>query len=85
MSTVVADYNNKNIKFYRNGIQFGSTIYVVGGMFYPIANVSKSIGSYFNQSDYLNGFIDDVRIYNRALSALEISQIYNATKSKYGY
>lgn len=29
---------------------------------------------------YFNGLIDDVRIYNRALSAEEIQAIYNATK-----
>jgi hypothetical protein len=31
----------------------------------------------FNQN-YLNGTLDDVRIYNRALSATEIKQLYNA-------
>lgn len=30
--------------------------------------------------NYINGSIDDVRLYNRALSAAEISAIYNATK-----
>ncbi len=30
--------------------------------------------------DYFNGLIDDVRVYNRALSAAEIMAIYNATK-----
>ena len=34
------------------------------------------------QSDisWYQGFIDDVRIYNRALSAAEIKAIYEATK-----
>ena len=27
--------------------------------------------------DYANGLIDDVRIYNRALSATEVKQLYN--------
>ena len=30
-----------------------------------------------------NGYIDDIRIYNRALSAAEISQIYHQTKGKH--
>ncbi|MCX6702489.1 MAG: prepilin-type N-terminal cleavage/methylation domain-containing protein [Candidatus Wolfebacteria bacterium] len=29
---------------------------------------------------YVNGLIDDVRVYNRALSAAEVAAIYNATK-----
>jgi len=29
------------------------------------------------QSDYLNGYLDDVRIYNRALSSDEILKLYN--------
>jgi hypothetical protein len=28
--------------------------------------------------DYFNGSIDDVRIYNRALSVTEVKQLYNA-------
>jgi len=32
---------------------------------------------------YFRGYLDDFRIYNRALSADEISEIYNKTKNKY--
>ena len=31
-------------------------------------------------ANMLNGTVDDIRIYNRALSAAEISALYNATK-----
>ncbi len=34
----------------------------------------------WSSSDYFQGLIDDVRIYNRALSAAEIAAIYNAQK-----
>lgn len=34
--------------------------------------------------DYWNGNVSIVRIYNRALSATEVLQNYNATKSRYG-
>ena len=40
------------------------------------------IGSY-GSSERFNGYLDDVRIYNRALSSNEISEIYNRTKNKY--
>ena len=36
-------------------------------------------------TDWLNGFIDEARIYNRALSAEEIRERYNLTKHLYGY
>jgi len=35
-------------------------------------------------SQYLNGRISNIKIYNRALSAAEVSQNYNALKSRYG-
>ncbi|MCX6791331.1 MAG: hypothetical protein NTV62_04065, partial [Candidatus Gribaldobacteria bacterium] len=34
-------------------------------------------------SNLFNGLIDDVRIYNRALSSSEVSQMYNSTKDGY--
>ena len=45
-----------------------------------IAN-STSIGS----SDFFNGKLDKVNIYNRQLSSTEVSQLYNSTKFKFGY
>jgi hypothetical protein len=41
---------------------------------------SSYIGSRNGSGFFINGLIDDVRIYNRALSAAEIQAIYNATK-----
>ena len=47
-------------------------------------NIGAAGNSFFvgrdSQSHYFNGSIDDVRIYNRALSGTEVSAIYNATK-----
>ena len=37
-------------------------------------------GNYAESARYFDGLIDDVRIYNRALSAAEIQAIYNATR-----
>jgi hypothetical protein len=34
-------------------------------------------------SGYFHGKVDDVAIYNRALSEAEITQLYNQTVSKY--
>ena len=38
------------------------------------------IGEYNSNTYIANGYIDDVRIYNRALSAGEVSQLYNLGK-----
>lgn len=38
-----------------------------------------------NSTQELNGALNDIRIFNKALSTSEISAIYNATKHKYGH
>jgi len=38
------------------------------------------IGSLIGADEFFNGLIDEVRVYNRALSAAEIGALYNATK-----
>lgn len=66
-----------------------SKIYVDGGL---NASCNGSVQSYTysnlqlgvrqNSIDYFNGFIDDVRIYNRVLSATEIAAQYNSYNSQ---
>jgi len=51
---------------------------------FPSANTAKYIGAHTIATEVLtDGSLDEVRIYNRGLSAQEISQIYNQTKGKY--
>jgi peptidoglycan hydrolase-like protein with peptidoglycan-binding domain len=38
-----------------------------------------TIGAYYNNSYWFNGKIDDVRVYNRALSTSEVSELYAYT------
>lgn len=49
---------------------------------FKVDNESSYTGSIGveNGAYYFSGLIDDVRIYNRALSASEIAVIYNAEK-----
>lgn len=66
------------IKIYINGVfntsgSIGATN--IGG----ITNEFR-VGIWYAYSQIWNGLIDEVRIYNRALSAAEIAAIYNATK-----
>ena len=45
---------------------------------------NASVGRQTNGGEYWNGNIAQVSIYNRALSATEIAQNYNALKGRYG-
>jgi len=81
---IVCDYANKTLKAYRNGVQFGVTQNLTGTPVFPSTNNAKFVGSYSSGSYKLtDGSLDNIRIYNRALSAEEISEIYNKTKGKY--
>jgi hypothetical protein len=46
---------------------------------YSTVNSDLFISTGINKRDFLNATVDDVRIYNRALSASEINQIYTNT------
>ena len=74
-------YNGSSLVSYKNGDQFGSVSGSVN--FQPTTN-PVVIGRNLNNQEYLSGNISQVSIYNRALSASEIKQNYNATKSRYG-
>jgi hypothetical protein len=69
-------YDGINLKLYVNGI-LKETKPLTGTMTNYGQNVL--IGKYNNLSGYLPGIIDNVRIYNRAISATEIQILYNET------
>lgn len=50
--------------------------------------LKTSLAAQFNNISSYNGFfagtLDDIRIYNRALSSDEIAQIFNATRRRFG-
>jgi len=78
---------NGSIKIaYLNGIQAG-TQSVSGTHFqlnnFSIGNNSDNIAG-GNYSNALNGFVSSIKYYNRALSASEVKQNYNAFKGRYG-
>jgi type II secretory pathway pseudopilin PulG len=66
--------NNNNYFLYRNGFLLDTGVAPTN--FYT-ANTTYRIGYVDN---YWNGLIDEVRIYDRALSDAEIKAIYEATK-----
>jgi hypothetical protein len=78
--TVVSDYSGASTKFYRNG-ELVQTSAMTGTPVFPLTDRIKYIGAYNATASRIQlGYLDDIRIYNRALSALEIKAIYEGTK-----
>lgn len=76
--------NNNIVTFYINGILQSSTTF--SGTFSNDNTMPLEIGRDYagNSVDYFNGKIDDLRLYNRALSASEVLQLYNLPQSSGG-
>lgn len=83
---VVAVYNAtaQTLNIYNNGTLDNSTLTgtVPASMFVPANNFR--IGSRPVGDDFMKGRIDDLRMYNRALSATEVGELYNMGKSTQG-
>lgn len=72
----VYDYTNNQIKLYKNGVlkdtdTFSGYSIVPANGTAPFRIGTRDFGSYFE------GAIDDVRVYDRALSVSEINSLYN--------
>jgi hypothetical protein len=83
---LIGTYDGLNIKIYVNGVLENTvsktgniSIGPGGGLF--LGNTNGGANPY---SFYLNGNIYSTQIYNRALSADEVSQNYNALKTRFG-
>ena len=74
-------YNREQAKIYFNGVEVASSNYTEAP--YNLGN-TFTIGAYDSGGYNLNGFISNAQLYNRALSATEILQNYNATKGRFG-
>jgi hypothetical protein len=77
-SCVVTGSANPILKIYVNGVLEGSDS--VGANPVTDSTLTFNIGAYNNSTAFLSGKIDDVRIYNRALSAQEISALVNSRR-----
>ena len=82
-TNIVGTYDLANIKIYKNGVFVGQTAHT-SAISYSSSNTTLTIG----RDDpfagrYMNANYGSVLIYSRALSATEISQNYEAQKSKF--
>jgi hypothetical protein len=83
-NNVVGQYDGANWNIYVNGTLSSTSTQNQG----PLASTSPvSIGGAFIStafSRFINGKISNTMVYNRALTAAEILQNYNATRSRFG-
>lgn len=73
-------YDGTNWKQYRNGVEVGS----VAGTAIPSSTASVMIGrrAYVGAEQPFNGLVDDLNVWNRALTAAEVLTIFKDTGSK---
>jgi hypothetical protein len=80
--TYIFDYSENEVILYANG-GYKGTFTSTDDFIYNRPNDILEIGRRRNGSGEFNGFIDEVLIFNRALSADEVKSLYNATVNQY--
>ena len=81
--SLIANSSTGLVSFYINGVLDGSIAY--NGTLKQNAAATLSIGSDPGVARrYWQGNVSNAQIYNRALSATEVLQNYNATKTRFG-
>jgi hypothetical protein len=73
-------FNGTTLSLYLNGVLQGST---TGGAVTLDSIQDMYIGARI-QGNYFNGNISNAQVYNRALTAIEIQQNFNALRGRYG-
>ncbi|MBI5954465.1 MAG: LamG domain-containing protein [Chloroflexi bacterium] len=82
-SHFVVTYDATNLRGYYNGsLVAGPTAFSGDGS--GVATAQTNIGSYRNSSNYSSVLIDDVAFFNDALTAGEVTTLYNAPTSDSG-
>jgi len=79
-------YNGSACVFYRNGSSSGSNSASYGPIATNSQNITIGCARYNNTSsnvEFYSGSIAFILVYNRALSADEMSQVYNAMRGRY--
>jgi len=77
----VISTSTNNIKIYGNGNTTPLSNTTVTGLATTVSNIGRYVTGGTN---YLKGNLGSLKIYNRALDPSEISQNYNATKTRFG-
>jgi hypothetical protein len=83
---VVGTYDGSNRRIYLNGVQVAIDNWTTNPVYPTTGVIGTQIGGWGfpGFTRYFNGNVYQASIYNRALSATEIRQNYNSTKSRFG-
>lgn len=76
---VVIDKNNDKIQFYRNNNLEGD--FTVSGL-HILDNSSNILIGKNNNNEYFNGYLDDIRVYERPISASEVLELYKVKRDQ---
>jgi Concanavalin A-like lectin/glucanases superfamily/IPT/TIG domain len=79
--TLIID--GKSWKFYQNGVFTHGTTAVSTVNILDDGSLGELVIGKYSGGFFFDGNIDDIAIYNRALSDAEVTQLYNQTVSKY--
>ena len=78
---VCGSYNGSVLSLYVNGVLIGTPTSYAGPA--TTSNGGIRFGRRWDNAEYFNGNISTAKIYNRALTPLEIQQNFEATRSRY--
>jgi hypothetical protein len=79
---IVGSFDGSNFRLYINSVNQITT----ANAFTPAANTAGiRLMKRWDSGAYWGGHLSTVKIYNRALSAVEVLQNYHATKKRYGF
>ena len=79
--SITQTYDGNRIYVYRNGVFVGQSGTGVG---FTVNTSNLTLGSMTTGSYFLDGDMANLKMYNRALTATEIAQNFNAQKSRFG-
>jgi len=77
---IVGTFNGTTLTYYVNSVNTGGSCTADG---FNFTNTDFTIGLRLGSEAYFNGKVSNVKIYNRALSAEEIAQNFNALCGRY--
>ena len=78
---IVSVHNGTNLDIYLDGVKQNSSTIPIAA---PSNNIGNNflIGKYFlSATNYFNGFLDEIALWNVTLTAQEVQNIYNATEN----